>query len=101
MKEQRQAIQRFFFFRIKFVLNVNLGTGRSMPFKLPKRLVPYFIFSHLIFFFNTFYLFYFWLCWVFVATRGLFSGCSEQGLLFVAVHELLIVLPSLVVEHGL
>ena len=30
-----------------------------------------------------------------------FSSCSEQGLLFVAVRELLIVVASLVVEHGL
>ena len=32
-----------------------------------------------------FYLFHFWLHWVFVAARGLFSGCGERGLLFVAV----------------
>ena len=52
--------------------------------------------------FFKFYLFiYFWLCWVFVAARGLFSGCSEQGLLFVVVHELLIAVASLVAEHGL
>ena len=29
------------------------------------------------------------------------SSCSEQGLLFIAVHELLIVVASLIVEHGL
>ena len=44
---------------------------------------------------------------VFLAVLGLrccaqaFSSCSERGLLFVAVHGLLIVLASLVVEHGL
>ena len=48
-----------------------------------------------------FYLFYFWLHWVFVAAHGLFPSCSEQGLLFVAVHVLLIVVASLVVAHGL
>ena len=42
----------------------------------------------------------FWLCWVFVAACGLFSGCGEQGLLFVAVRGLLIAVASLV-EHGL
>ena len=52
------------------------------------------------FFFFNFYLFYFWLCWIFVAARGLFSGCGERGLLFVAVRGLLIVVAS-VVEHGL
>ena len=46
-------------------------------------------------------LFYFWLCWVFVAARGLFSGCGERGLLFVVVCRLVIVVASLVVEHGL
>ena len=30
-----------------------------------------------------------------------FSSCGERGLLFVAVHELLIAVASLVVEHGL
>ena len=47
-----------------------------------------------------FYLFYFWLRWVFVAARGLFSGCGEQGLLFVAVRGLLIVVASLVGSTG-
>ena len=30
-----------------------------------------------------------------------FSTCSELGLLFIAVHGLLIVVASLVAEHGL
>ena len=30
-----------------------------------------------------------------------FCSCSERGLLFIAVHELLIAVASLVVEHGL
>ena len=30
-----------------------------------------------------------------------FSSCGERGLLFVAVHGLLIVVASLVAEHGL
>ena len=30
-----------------------------------------------------------------------FSSCGERGLLFIAVHRLLIVVASLVVEHGL
>ena len=44
---------------------------------------------------------YFWLCWVFVAVHGLFSSCGERVLLFVVVHGLLIVVASLVAEHGL
>ena len=53
-------------------------------------------------FFFKFILFiiYFWLCWVFAAACGLFSGCGEWGLLFVAVCGLLIAVASLV-EHGL
>ena len=44
---------------------------------------------------------------LFLAALGLrccgraFSSCGEQGLLFVAVSRLLIVVASLVVEHGL
>ena len=44
---------------------------------------------------------------IFLAVLGLcccaqaFSSRGEQGLLFVTVHELLIVVASLVVEHGL
>ena len=49
------------------------------------------------------FFFFFLIClrWVFVAVRGLFSSCGERGLLFVAVHGLLIAVASLVVEHGL
>ena len=43
----------------------------------------------------------FWLCWVFVALLGLFSSCSEWGLLFVAVLEFLVAVVSLTVEHRL
>ena len=50
---------------------------------------------------------YFWLHWVFIAVRGLFffffffvSSCGERGILFIAVHGLLIAVASLIVEHG-
>ena len=52
------------------------------------------------FFFNKF-------IYLFLAVLGLccctwaFSSCGEQGLLFVAVRELLIAVASLVAEHGL
>ena len=45
--------------------------------------------------------------YLFLAALGLrccawaFSSCSERGLLFTAVHGLLIVVASLVVEHRL
>ena len=51
--------------------------------------------------------FFFFLIYLFLAALGLccctqaFSSCGEQGLLFVAVHWLLIVVASLVAEHGL
>ena len=32
---------------------------------------------------------------------GIFSSCGERGLLFIAVRGLLIVVASLVAEHGL
>ena len=37
----------------------------------------------------------------FVAAHGLFSSCGEQGLLFLAVHGILIAVASLVAEQGL
>ena len=46
------------------------------------------------------FLFYFWLCWIFFAAWA-FSSFGDQGLLFVALHGLLIVVVSLVAEHGL
>ena len=55
--------------------------------------------------FSFFYKFIYFI-YVFWAALGLrccvqaFSSCSEQGLLFVAVCGLLIVVASLVVEHG-
>lgn len=45
-------------------------------------------------------LFCFWLCWFFVAAWA-FSSCRGQGLLFSAFCGLLIVIASVVVEHGL
>ena len=47
------------------------------------------------------FIYLFWLRWVFVAARGLFSSCGERGLLFVAVHGLLIAVASLVAKHRL
>ena len=55
------------------------------------------------FFFFLIYLF----IYLFLVALGLrcctraFSSCGEQGLLFVAVHRLLIAVASLVAEHGL
>ena len=52
-----------------------------------------------------FFLIYF--IYLFLAVLGLrccvraFSSCGEQGLLFVEGHGLLIVVASLVAEHGL
>ena len=46
-------------------------------------------------------------CFSFLVALGLrfcaraFSSCSERGPLFVAVHGLLIVVASLVAQHGL
>ena len=43
-----------------------------------------------------------WLRWIFVAMRGLsLVAVGERGLLFIAVHGLLIAVASLVAEHGL
>ena len=60
-----------------------------------------FVVGFILFFNKYIYLF------LFLAVLGLrccawaFSSCSEQGLLFVAVHGFLIAVASLVEEHGL
>ena len=49
-----------------------------------------------------FYFIYFWLCWVFVAARGLSLVVASKGeLSFAVVRGLLIAVASLVVQHGL
>ena len=50
--------------------------------------------------------YFYTLFFFFLALLGLhcfvaFSSCNEQGQLFVGVHGLLIVVASLVMEHGL
>ena len=51
--------------------------------------------------------FFFFKIYLFLAVLGLrgcvwaLSGCREWGLLFIAVHGLLIVMASLLVQHGL
>ena len=52
-------------------------------------------------FFYNFIFIYLWLHWIFVAVCGLSLVIASRGLLFIAVHWLLIVVASLVVEHGL
>ena len=53
----------------------------------------------------SFFFFIYLFIYLFLAALGLrccaqaFSSCGERGLLFVAVHGLLIVVASLVVEH--
>ena len=53
------------------------------------------------------FFFFYKFIYLFLAALGLccctraFSSCGERGLLFVAVHGLLIAVASLVVEHGL
>ena len=54
-----------------------------------------------------YYYYYYLFIYLFLAVLGLhccvraFSSCGEQGLLFMAVRRLLIVVASLVAEHGL
>ena len=43
----------------------------------------------------------FLLCWVFVAARGLFLVAQSVGYSLVVVHEFLIAMASLVLEHRL
>ena len=54
----------------------------------------------LVFFMFFIYLLYFFIFGC-IAVHGLSSSCGERGLLFIAVHGLLIAVASLVAEHGL
>ena len=46
------------------------------------------------------YLLYFWLCWVFLAARGLPLVVASRGYSVVAEHGLLLAVTSLVAESG-
>ena len=56
---------------------------------------------------EVFFFFFLINLFIFMAVLGLrfcvraLSSCSEQGLLFIAVHGLLIAVASVVAEHGL
>ena len=52
-----------------------------------------------IIFVSIYFLIYSWLPWVFIASR--FSLVAVSGVFFIVVRVLLIVMPSLVAEHGL
>ena len=57
---------------------------------------------HFIFLLKFIYFIYLFLAaWGLCCCAQAFSSCSEQGLLFVAVHGLLIAVTSLVAEHRL
>ena len=47
------------------------------------------------------HIFFYWIHWVFHCYGMDFSRCSKQRLLFVEVGGLLVVVTSLVAEHGL
>ena len=56
--------------------------------------------SEIISIFSSLYkIFIYWLCWVFIAVFSL--NAANRAYSLVAVRELLIVVPSLVVAHGL
>ena len=54
-----------------------------------------------IYYFKILFIYLFLAALGFHCCMGAFSSCGERGLLFVVVHRLLIVVASLVVEHGL
>ena len=72
-----------------------LLTATTSSRSLPSLLQTTAVFSHF-FFFN----YMFGRVGSSLLHAGFFFSCSEQGLLFIAVHGLLIVVASLVVEHG-
>ena len=71
----------------------HLSLQRDMIFLLVEGFIS-------IFFLILFIHFYFWLHLVLVAFMQAFFSYGERGLLFLAVHGLVIVVASLVAEHG-
>ena len=53
------------------------------------------------FFFLIIYLFYFWLCWVFIAVPGLSLVVESRAYTLAEIRGLLIVVTSLVAENKL
>ena len=72
----------------------------SQPFKVVKTILGLHTLYLFIYFKKFIYLFIFGCVGLRCCARA-FSSCGERGLLFVAVHGLLIAVASLVVEHGL
>ena len=70
----------------------------NLSTRLAKKFIQVFLYTLKIFY--GLFIFMFWLQWVFVAARGLFLSCGEEGLLSL-VAVLLIVVTTLVAEHGL
>ena len=87
-------------FSLFFLLFCYLLSLLSIMFMIKSSLPSHITSFFFINLFYYYYYFYFWLCWVFVAARGLFSGCGERGLLFVVVHRPLIAVASLVGSTG-
>ena len=89
----------FFIFKNSFLVFFDVGCFEFYFFSDVNIATPTFIY----YFFSLFKILFifFWLHWVFIAACRLFSSCGVQGLLFVAVHGLLISVASLVSEHRL
>ena len=87
---------------IIYILDLLTVSHRSL------KLCGYFFLSFHFFLVFSLSFYFIYLYYLFLAALGLrwvfaraFSSCGEQGLLFVVVHGLLIVVASLVAEHGL
>ena len=78
---------------VPHLVSLNVTCSERLSLSIP---LKYYFFKKFIYF-----------IYLFLATLGLhccaqaFSSCCERGLLFLAVHGLLIVVAPLVVEHGL
>ena len=88
-----------FYWTLLGLVNVN-GSYDSSIFIFLRNLQFFFFFLEFTLTLVVIFISYFWLCWVFVAA-SVFSSYGEQRLLSSSVLWLLIVVASLVAEHGL
>ena len=87
-----QIIEFLFFFWFLFIMNIAAINIWVQSF---------FFFNDSQMFFLLLNIYLFWLCWVFIAARGLYLVAASGGYSLVVVCRLLIALASLIVGHGL
>ena len=84
-----------------FILQGSTEFHESVNLFVSSNLKKILVIVYFILFFKFYLFIYFLAAWGLRCCARTFYSCAKQGLLFVAVHRLLIMAASLVAEHGL